>query len=135
MSITITEVRNAVSRNDDNTEFDLEIKHPEYGWIEYALHQHDTDMTINNDDLITLIGSNFRKITQEELDKENSGIQRAYRDMLLRTEVDPICSNILRWEELSTEKQNEWKKYRTDLLNVPQQKGFPNDITYPTKPD
>ena len=135
MSIVITEVRNAVSRNDDNTEFDLEINHPEYGWIPYSLHQHDTDMTINNDDLITLIGTNFRKITQEELDEENSGIQRGYRDMLLATEVDPIVSNALRWAELTTEQQNAWTQYRTDLLNVPQQSGFPNTITWPTKPE
>lgn len=134
MSIIITEVRNAVSRNEDNTEFDLEINHPEYGWIPYSLHQHDTDMTINNDDLITLIGTNFTKISQEELDEENSGIQRAYRDMLLRTEVDPTVSNALRWAELTTEQQNAWTQYRTDLLNVPQQAGFPNTITWSTKP-
>lgn len=135
MSILITEVRNAVSRNDDNTEFDLEINHPEYGWIPYSLTSHDTDMTINNDDLITLIGTNFRKITQEELDEENSGIQRGYRDMLLTTEVDPIVSNALRWAELTTEQQNAWTQYRTDLLSVPQQAGFPNTITWPTKPE
>ena len=135
MSIVITEVRNAVSRNDDNTEFDLEINHPEYGWIPYSLHQHDTDMTINNDDLITLIGTNFRKITQEELDEENSGIQRGSRDMLLAKEVDPVVSNALRWAELTTEQQNAWSQYRTDLLNVPQQAGFPNTITWPTKPE
>ena len=135
MSITITEIRNAVSRNDDNTEFDLEINHPEYGWIPYSLHPHDTDMTINNDDLITLIGTNFTKISQEELDEENSGIQRAYRDMLLTTEVDPVVSNALRWAELTTEQQNAWTQYRTELLNVPQQAGFPNTITWPTRPE
>ena len=134
MSIIITEIRNAVSRNDDNTEFDLEINHPEYGWIPYSLHQDDTDTTINNDDLITLIDTNFRKITQEELDEENSAIQRDYRDTLLSTEVDPLVTNPLRWAELTTEQQNAWTQYRTDLLNVPQQAGFPNTITWPTKP-
>lgn len=135
MSITITEVRNAVSRNDDNTEFDLEINHPEYGWIPYSLTSHDTDMTINNDDLIALIGTNFRKITQEELDEENSNIQRGYRNMLLAEEVDPLVTNPLRWAELTTEQQNAWAQYRIDLLNVPQQAGFPNNITFPTKPE
>jgi hypothetical protein len=135
MSIIITEIRNAISRNDDNTEFDLEINHPEYGWIPYSLHQDDTDTTINNDDLITLIGTNFRKITQEELDEENSAIQRDYRDTLLSTEVDPLVTNPLRWAELTTEQQNAWTQYRTDLLNVPQQAGFPNTITWPTKPE
>ena len=134
MSIKITEIKNAVSRNDANTEFDLEINHPEHGWIPYSLKADDPDTTINNDDLITLIGSNFTSLTQEQKDTEKAAEVRLQRDMLLETEVDPIVSNALRWESLSSTKQNEWKKYRTDLLDVPQQSGFPNDVTFPTKP-
>lgn len=29
--------------------------------------------------------------------------------------------------------QTEWNTYRTDLLDVPQEAGFPNTITWPTK--
>lgn len=134
MSITITEIRNAVSRNDDDTEFDLEINHPEYGWIPYSLTSHDTDNTINNDDLLTLIGTNFTTMTQEEKDAELSIFARGDRDILLESEVDPLVTNPLRWAELTTEQQNDWTQYRTDLLNVPQQAGFPNTITWPTKP-
>ena len=32
-------------------------------------------------------------------------------------------------------KQNEWKQYRIDLLNVPQQSSFPSKVTWPTKPE
>jgi len=134
MSIPITEIRNAVSRNDDDTEFDLEINHPEYGWIPYSLTSHDTDNTINNDDLLTLIGTNFTTMTQEEKDAELSMFARGDRDSLLESEVDPLVTNPLRWAELTTEQQNDWTQYRTDLLNVPQQSGFPNTITWPTKP-
>tara|TARA_S200002703_G_scaffold154849_1_gene158274 strand:- start:348 stop:755 length:408 start_codon:yes stop_codon:yes gene_type:complete len=134
MSITITEIRNAVSRNDDDTEFDLEINHPEYGWIPYSLTLHDTDNTINNDDLLTLIGTNFTRMTQAEKDAELSAFKRGDRDILLESEVDPVVTNPLRWAELTTEQQNAWTQYRTDLLNVPQQAGFPNTITWPTKP-
>ena len=35
---------------------------------------------------------------------------------------------------LTVVKQTEWTTYRTDLLGVPQQAGFPNTITWPTKP-
>lgn len=59
---------------------------------------------------------------------------RKYRDELLEMEVDPIVTNPLRWADLSAEKQQEWTDYRTALLNVPQQAGFPNTITWPTKP-
>ena len=134
MSITITNIRNALSTNDDNTEFELEIEHPEYGWIPYALNSHDTDNTINNSDLMTLIGTNFTARTQEDKDEEATNIARDKRDTLLQTEVDPLVTNPLRWAELTTEQQNAWTQYRTDLLNVPQQSGFPHSVTFPTKP-
>tara|TARA_B100001057_G_scaffold464895_1_gene520486 strand:- start:3772 stop:4179 length:408 start_codon:yes stop_codon:yes gene_type:complete len=134
MSITITEIRNAVSINDDDTEFELEINHPEHGWIQYLLNSIDTDTTINNSALITLIGSNFTKITQSEKDTRESLWQRTIRNERLIEEVDPIVTNPLRWAELSSDKQTAWTKYRTDLLNVPQQSGFPWTHTFPTKP-
>lgn len=61
--------------------------------------------------------------------------ERAERDKRLSEEVDPIVSNPLRWADLTEAKQTEWTTYRTDLLNVPQQAGFPNTITWPTKPE
>ena len=59
---------------------------------------------------------------------------RNERDNILRTVVDPLVSNPLRWADLTSEKQAEWSTYRTDLLGVPQQAGFPTNITWPTKP-
>lgn len=134
MPINITEVRNAVSMNDENTQFELEINHPEHGWIPYHLSPDDDDNTINNDDLITLIGTNFTSMSQEDKDARLSNILRLDRNFLLREEVDPVITNPLRWAELTTEQQNAWSQYRTDLLNVPQQEGFPNNVTWPTKP-
>ena len=134
MPLLINEIRNAVSINDEDTVFELEINHPEHGWIPYTLDPSDGDNTINNDDLMVLIGSNFTRITQEEKDERESNNVRSKRDSLLQNEVDPLVSNPLRWAELTTEQQNAWSQYRTDLLNVPQQAGFPNTITWPTKP-
>ena len=135
MSIVITNIRNALSINDDDTEFELEIEHPEHGWIPYGLHSHDTDTTINNSDLITLIGTNFTRITQSEKDERVGNLVRLTRNSLLGTEVDVLLNNPLLWAELTTEQQNAWTQYRTNLLNVPQQSGFPNTITWPTKPE
>ena len=138
VSLEITEVRNAVSLNAENTLFDCEINHPTYGWIPYTLNPNDEDNHVNNDDLRTLIGSDFTAYTaptQEELDAQAAALVRAERDNKLVTEVDPIVSNPLRWADLSTEKQNEWSTYRTALLNVPQQSGFPHNVVWPTKPD
>ena len=137
-TVTITEVRNAQSLNAENTWFDVEINHPEHGWIPYGLHPDDTDMTVDNSVLLELIGSDFEAYvapTQAELDAELAASIRAERDNKLVNEVDPIVSNNLRWAELTDAKQAEWTQYRTDLLNLPDQSGFPNSVTWPTKPE
>jgi hypothetical protein len=60
---------------------------------------------------------------------------RGIRDILLTHEVDPIVSNPLRWADLTSDQQSSWKQYRIDLLNITDQDGFPNNVTWPTKPE
>ena len=136
-TVTITEVRNAQSLNAENTAFEVEINHPEFDWIPYHLNPDDTDMTVDNSVLLGLIGSDYAAYvapTQAELDAELAVERRAERDQKLFKEVDLIVTNPLRWAELTDAKQAEWTQYRTDLLNLPEQSGFPNNITWPTKP-
>ena len=136
--VTITEIRNAKSLNAENTWFDVEINHPEFGWIPYTLDPNDTDQTVSNDDLLAMIDSNFEAYvppTQAELDAQAATAVRAQRDWLLQNEVDPIVSNPLRWADLTTAQQNAWSQYRTDLLNITDQAGFPHNVTWPTKPE
>tara|TARA_R110000796_G_scaffold6268_3_gene22466 strand:- start:364 stop:663 length:300 start_codon:yes stop_codon:yes gene_type:complete len=76
--------------------------------------------------------------TQEEMDVAEAlkpSQKREERDVLLETEVDPIASNVLRWNDMTEAKRTEWTNYRQALLDVPAQEGFPNDITWPTKPE
>ena len=137
MSITITEVRNAASLQSDNLRMDVEINHPEHSWIPYTVDPADTDTTIDNGAVMALIGTDFAAYvapTQAELDAETALQVRGERDSILMTVVDPLVSNPLRWADLTSDKQAEWSQYRTDLLGVPQQAGFPNNITWPTKP-
>jgi len=136
-TVTITEVRNAASLQSDNLRMDVEINHPEYDWIPYTLDPADTDTTIDNAEVMALIGTNFAAYvapTQAELDEETAANVRSERDNILATVVDPLVSNPLRWAEMTADKQTEWSQYRTDLLNVPQQSGFPNNITWPVEP-
>jgi hypothetical protein len=58
---------------------------------------------------------------------------RFQRDALLQ-EVDSIVGNPLRWASFSQTQQTAWADYRQALLDVPQQPGFPNTISWPTKP-
>jgi hypothetical protein len=136
MSITITEVRNAASLQSDNLRMEVEINHPIHGWIPYGLDPSDTDMTIDNDEVMALIGADFAAYvapTQAELDAALAAEVRADRDDRL-AEVDAVAGNALRWAALNADTQAEWATYRQALLDVPQQDGFPNTVTWPTKP-
>lgn len=136
--VTITEIRNAKSTNAENTIIDVEINHPVHGWIPYTINPSDTDQTVNNDDLLAMVGSSFAAYTpptQEELDEQATLAVRNDRDNRLKIEIDPIVSNPLRWADLTADQQAAWTAYRTALLNVPQQAGFPHNVTWPTKPE
>jgi len=120
------------------TNIDCEIEHETYGWIPYSLDPADTDMTINNDDLLAAMAAAgdvaaYVPPTQAELDATLSEQLRSERDGLL-AEVDAFVGNPLRWATLSAEQQDAWAVYRQALLDVPQQDGFPNDVVWPVKP-
>ena len=130
--------RNAKYINN-NGWIDCEIEHPIYGWIPYTLDPNDTDMTVNNDDLLAAMSANgdvaaYVPPTQEELDAQAAYAVRAERDMKLAFEVDVISGNALRWAALDAEQQQAWADYRQALLDVPQQAGFPHEVVWPTKP-
>lgn len=138
MSIPITEFRNAISLQEDNLVMDVEINHPQYGWIPYTLNHNDRDMTINNDDLFSLIGNDFAAYVpplQSEIDAKEAEFVREERDFLLEFEVDRMAGNTLRWNALTDEQRAAWTQYRTDLLNISNQAGFPHNVTWPVKPE
>lgn len=58
-NISISEFRDAISINDENTRFHVTINHPEQGWIFHDLDPNDTETSINNTELRILIGSDF----------------------------------------------------------------------------
>lgn len=58
---------------------------------------------------------------------------RGERDMRL-VQMDGVLCNPLRWASLSDAKKADWAVYRQALLDVPQQAGFPMDITWPVVP-
>jgi hypothetical protein len=50
---------------------------------------------------------------------------RDVRNEKLKTEVDPVVSNFLRWDSLSVEKQKEYEDYRQQLLDITNDANFP----------
>ena len=125
---------------NDNGWIDCEINHSVHGWIPYTLNPLDTDMTINNDDLLAAMSANkdvaaYVAPTQDELDAISASAVRGKRDYLLSSSVDPIVSNSLRWDDMSADEQAQWKLYRRALLDVTAQSGFPNAVTWPVSPE
>lgn len=59
-------------------------------------------------------------------------LSRDHRDNLLLA-VDRV--NPVRYSTLTTEQQAELVAYRQQLLDVPQQAGFPAEVTWPVKPE
>ena len=66
--------------------------------------------------------------------EQQIAIERSTRDKLL-AQLDVIVSNPLRWENISSNDKLEISNYRIELLKVPQQDGFPYNITWPKKPE
>jgi hypothetical protein len=82
----------------------------------------------------TFSGSSWIAPSQVWLDEQAAKNVRSERLRRLAREVDPIASNALRWNALTAEKQTEWQAYRTALLNIPEQPGFPRNVIWPTPP-
>ena len=130
----ITEVRNAKSLQADNARIDVDILHPDYGWVPYGYNTADTDCTIDNEVILGLIADDFLPYvppTQAMLDALQAASVRAERNTRLE-EVDAVAGNALRWADLDVDAQEAFSAYRQALLDVPQQSGFPNEINWPT---
>lgn len=135
--VEITEYRNAIARTEDGSIVDVEILHPQYGWLPYTITPNDPDSTIDNEALLELIGDDvsvYTPPTQSELDAIAADVARQNRASLL-AEVDAIAGNALRWADLTPDQQAEWAVYRQALLNITDQEGFPQNITWPNKPE
>jgi len=92
-----------------------------------------------DDDANINIAGVVRSLTPEEyaheqwLENDTKAAQvRQHRNYLLSTTVDTL--NPIRWELLSTEEQNAWRIYRQELLDVPDQDGFPWNVIWPSTP-
>lgn len=66
-------------------------------------------------------------------DEQLAELARNYRGHLLQ-QLDTVVTNPLRWPEYSDEVKALFAKYRQDLLDVPAQAGFPQEINWPVSP-
>jgi hypothetical protein len=122
------EVRNA--HYIDDTRIDCEINHPVYGWIPYTLDPNDTDMTVDNVALRKAMGDQIAPYippSAAEVSGQMAAQIRGQRDMLLAQ------SDWTQTPDAPVD-QAAWGTYRQALRDIPQQPGFPDNVTWPTAP-
>ncbi len=90
----------------------------------YTLEEVRTYILDNPDMLLDLEAIEMERLTREA---------RARRDTLLKETVDSV--NPMRWGAMTDVQKDAWRAYRQALLGVPQQEGFPNNITWPQLDD
>jgi len=134
---SIMEYRNPKRFND--TLIDCEINHPIYGWIPFTCDPNDTGAMFDVAELHARLDADpstipYKFPTQEELNDIVADDVRTKRNKLLLTVVDRTVSNPLRWAEMTPEQQQAWAEYRTALLEIPQQSGFPYSVIWPKQP-
>ena len=57
---------------------------------------------------------------------------RLERDRILKQRLD--CINSVRWHTMTDSEKTEWVEYRQALLDLPDQEGFPETVTWPMWP-
>ena len=131
------EVRNA--RYIDATRIDCEINHPVHGWIPYTLDPADTDMTVDNVALRKAMGDKIAPYTPPSAAEVSGRLAvqvRAHRDALL-AESDWVVTKAIEQnaqDGLGVQIPVVWLDYRQALRDIPQQPGFPDNVTWPTAP-
>ena len=102
-------------------------------WVEnYVARDMFADTTETDDDgnVVTTTKAQHEAAYQAGLDSKVAESVRKQRDDLL-TECDWVS---IKARELGQPIPQDWYDYRGDLRQIPEQEGFPHNITWPTKP-
>ena len=123
---TINSARNPEWANFQKTSINLEVDFDELDEEFVFFNAHPDDIVSWGPELYNrAISGEFGPIADWPIPEDVVGDEamqklRDMRDATLTFEVDPVVSNILRWQSLSPEKQQEWADFRQALLDLPQ---------------
>ena len=129
------QVRNPQYAVADNSLVDMEIEHPEYGWIPFSANPNDVEQH-GRELFAQAIAGQFGEIAPYVPPSNEVLAQTARNDRNARlfSQVDPIVSNPLRWNDLTQVQKDALVAYRQALLDIPDQAGFPTQIDWPVYP-
>jgi len=119
----------------DNSTIDLNINHPEHGWIPFTARANDPAPS-GRELYAQAIKGDFGPIATYDgpsIEESLTGRMRDQRNALLR-QMDSLVMNPMRWAQYTAEQQAAFAVYRQALLDIPQQDGFPHSIVWPQTP-
>lgn len=127
MDIANCSIRNA--RHNGDGSIDLELEHPEWGWIPFTAVPDDSEQHGRAIHARALAGdagdiAPYVPPSEEEL----AANARAERDHLL------LLSDWTQLPDVPQATKDLWAPYRQALRDVPEQAGFPHEVEWPTPP-
>lgn len=129
------QVRNLQYSVANNSTIDMEIEHPDYGWIPFTANPKDVEQ-YGKELFSQAVAGEFGEIAAyipPSIEFLETKI-RGERNNRLISQVDPIVSNPLRWGDLSQSDKDAITIYRQALLDIPDQYGFPKEVVWPVYP-
>ena len=124
MSVKITSIANPVWANASHTKINCFIKTDEFGEDVLPFTAFIDDSASHCVKAFeSLIAGEFGSIAEyiaplDIVGEEAISIVRSNRDEKLKSEIDPVVSNPLRWEGMTAEQQQSWSDYRRALLDI-----------------
>lgn len=102
-------------------------------YVDEYIPKDNEEISDAHDGEIGWIRTNNTWINHNEIIIDKAAEVRTVRDKLLVMHIDIL--NGPRWSSLTQEQQTAWINYRQELLNVPQQEGFPDNVIWPVLPE
>lgn len=102
-------------------------------FVDQYIPKDNEEISDAHDGDIGWIRTNNTWVNPNETPVDKAKEVRLIRDKLLVNNIDIF--NSVRWSTLTQEQQAAWTNYRQELLNVPQQEGFPDNVIWPVLPD
>lgn len=132
-----SQVKNCRYSNIEGTSIDCEVLFDDLGWIEFT--SSPTDLPHSKEIYFRAQSGEFGEIgpyTPVEINTTEIKIEDSVRNRrnALLSNLDSKISNPLRWSSFTQEQQTDFARYRQELLDVPQQPGFPSNVTWPNPP-
>jgi hypothetical protein len=127
--MVIEYAKNPQWENRDQTSINLTVKFKEFDEeLPFSANANDSEehgRTLYSQALSGEYGAIAPFEPKEFTVDEIKYLVRDVRNEKLKTEVDPVVSNFLRWDSLSAEKQKEYEDYRQQLLDITNDANFP----------